>query len=59
MNSTGHRGERIGQPVRRNDAAELLEIACEPLPAVVRAPGAIKPEPPRLWEDAPDSASEK
>jgi len=38
MNSTGHGGERIGQPVRRKDAAELPEIAYEPLPAVVRAP---------------------
>jgi hypothetical protein len=43
--------------VRRKDTAELLEIACERLPGVVRAPDAMKPEPPRLWEDSPDSAS--
>jgi len=31
------------------DAAELLEITYEPLPAVVRAADAVKPDAPRLW----------
>jgi carbon-monoxide dehydrogenase large subunit len=34
------------------DAAELIEITHEPLPAVVRAADAVKPRAPRLWEDA-------
>jgi carbon-monoxide dehydrogenase large subunit len=37
------------------DAAELLEIAYEPLPAVVRAADAVKPGAPRLWDNAPDN----
>src|SRR5712671_5869198 len=37
------------------DAAELLEITYEPLPAVVRAADAVKPDAPRLWDDAPDN----
>jgi carbon-monoxide dehydrogenase large subunit len=37
------------------DAAELLETTYEPLPAVVRAADAVKPDAPRLWENAPDN----
>ncbi len=37
------------------DAAELLEITYEPLPAVVRAADAVKQDAPRLWENAPDN----
>jgi carbon-monoxide dehydrogenase large subunit len=37
------------------DAAELLDIAYDPLPAVVRAVDAVKPGAPRLWDDAPDN----
>jgi carbon-monoxide dehydrogenase large subunit len=37
------------------DAAELLEIAYEPLPAVVRAADAMKMGAPRLWDDTPDN----
>jgi carbon-monoxide dehydrogenase large subunit len=37
------------------DAAELLEIAYEPLPAVVRAADSVKPGAPRLWDNAPDN----
>jgi aerobic carbon-monoxide dehydrogenase large subunit len=37
------------------DAAELLEIAYEPLPAVARAVDALKPGAPSLWDDAPDN----
>ncbi|MGC2522185.1 MAG: molybdopterin cofactor-binding domain-containing protein, partial [Stellaceae bacterium] len=35
------------------DAAELLEIAYEPLPAVTRAADALKPDAPLLWDTAP------
>lgn len=35
------------------DAAELLEISYEPLPAVTRAADAMEPEAPCLWDDAP------
>src|SRR5271165_6584691 len=54
----------VGEPVamvvaetidQAKDAAELLEIAYEPLPAVVRAADAVKPGAPRLWDDAPDN----
>ena len=54
----------VGEPVsmvvaetvdQAKDAAELLEIAYEPLPAVVRAADALKPGAPRLWDDAPDN----
>ena len=42
MNSTGTVANGIGQPMRRKDAAELLEIAYEPLPAAVGAADAMK-----------------
>jgi len=54
----------VGEPVaivvaetidQAKDAAELLEIAYEPLPAVVRAADAVKPGAPRLWDNAPDN----
>jgi carbon-monoxide dehydrogenase large subunit len=54
----------VGEPValvvaqtidQAKDAAELLEIAYEPLPAVVRAADAVKPGAPSLWEDAPNN----
>jgi aerobic carbon-monoxide dehydrogenase large subunit len=37
------------------DAAELVEITYEPLPAVVRAADAIVPGAPILWDEAPDN----
>ena len=52
----------VGEPVAivvaetiamAKDAAELLDIAYEPLPAVTRATDALKPEAPLLWKDAP------
>jgi carbon-monoxide dehydrogenase large subunit len=58
------RARFVGEPVamvvaetvdQAKDAAELLEIAYEPLPAVVRAADAVKPGAPRLWDDAPDN----
>ena len=54
----------VGEPValvvaetidQAKNAAELIEIAYEPLSAVVRAADAVKPGAPRLWEDAPDN----
>ncbi|HEY3909597.1 MAG TPA: xanthine dehydrogenase family protein molybdopterin-binding subunit [Stellaceae bacterium] len=54
----------VGEPVAivvartialARDAAELLDIAYEPLPAVVHAADALKPDAPRLWEMAPDN----
>jgi carbon-monoxide dehydrogenase large subunit len=43
-------GETVNQA---KDAAELLEIAYQPLPSVVRAADAIEPAAPGLWDDAP------
>ncbi|MFZ3235948.1 MAG: xanthine dehydrogenase family protein molybdopterin-binding subunit [Stellaceae bacterium] len=52
----------VGEPVAvvvaetiaaAKDAAELLEIAYEPLPAVTRAADALKPDAPLLWDTAP------
>jgi aerobic carbon-monoxide dehydrogenase large subunit len=52
----------VGEPIamivaetidQARDAAELLEIAYEPLPAVTRAVDAVKPGAPQLWDDAP------
>jgi hypothetical protein len=54
----------VGEPVamvvaetvdQAKKAAELLEIDDEPLPAVVRAADALKPDAPRLWDNAPDN----
>jgi carbon-monoxide dehydrogenase large subunit len=49
-------GRRISRQAvdQAKDAAELLEIAHEPLPAVVRA-DAVKPGAPRLWDETPDN----
>src|SRR5271167_371800 len=52
----------VGEPVAlvvaetiatAKDAAELVEIAWEPLPAVVHAADAIAPGAPILWDEAP------
>src|SRR5579864_916099 len=37
------------------DAAELIEVDYEPLPAVVSTEGALAPDAPRVWEDCPDN----
>src|SRR5271169_6587900 len=58
------RARFVGEPVAlvvaetiaaAKDAAELVEIAWEPLPAVVRAADAIAPGAPILWDEAPDN----
>jgi aerobic carbon-monoxide dehydrogenase large subunit len=54
----------VGEPVAivvaetiaaAKDAAELVEIVWEALPAVVRATDAIAPDAPAIWEEAPDN----
>ncbi len=54
----------VGEPVamvvaetidQAKDAAELVEIAYQPLPAVARAADALNPGAPSLWDDAPDN----
>jgi aerobic carbon-monoxide dehydrogenase large subunit len=35
------------------EAAELIEVDYEPLPAVISAPDAVKPGAPRVWDDCP------
>ncbi|HUK61024.1 MAG TPA: xanthine dehydrogenase family protein molybdopterin-binding subunit [Stellaceae bacterium] len=37
------------------DAAELIDIEYEPLPAIVSAKEAIGPGAPRVWDDCPDN----
>jgi carbon-monoxide dehydrogenase large subunit len=39
------------------DAAELIEVEFEPLPAVTSTEEAVKPGAPKVWADAPDNIS--
>ena len=39
------------------DAAELIEVDYEPLPAVVSTEDAAKPGTPLVWDEAPDNIS--
>src|SRR5579871_3757523 len=39
------------------DAAELVEVEYEPLPAVVAVEDALKPGAPAVWDEAPDNVS--
>ena len=39
------------------DAAELIEIEYQPLPAVVSTEGALEPDAPRVWDECPDNIS--
>src|SRR5271165_4721123 len=39
------------------DAAELIVVDYEPLPAMVSTEDAMKPDAPRVWEDSPDNIS--
>ena len=39
------------------DAAELIEIAYEPLPCVTGTAAAVEPGAPRLWDEAPGNVS--
>jgi len=56
------RARFVGEPVAlvvaetiaaAKDAVELVDVAYEPLPAVVRAADAIAPDAPGLWDEAP------
>ena len=58
------RARFVGEPVAlvvgetiaaAKDATELVEIAWEPLPVVVRAADAVAPGAPTLWDEAPDN----
>jgi len=37
------------------DAAELITVEYEPLPAIVSTANAVKPNAPRVWDDSPDN----
>ncbi len=39
------------------DAAELVEVEYEPLPAVISLEDAVKPSAPKIWEDCPSGNS--
>jgi carbon-monoxide dehydrogenase large subunit len=39
------------------DAAELVAVDYEPLPAVVSTADALAPDAPRVWDDSPDNVS--
>src|SRR5947209_1310973 len=39
------------------DAAELIEVQYEPLPAIVSTEDAVAPGAPRVWDDCPDNIS--
>jgi carbon-monoxide dehydrogenase large subunit len=39
------------------DAAELIQVVYEPLPAIVSTEGATKPGAPPVWDEAPDNIS--
>ena len=39
------------------DAAELVEVEYEPLPAVISLEDAVKPSAPKIWEDCPNGNS--
>src|SRR6516162_7258127 len=58
------RARFVGEPVAlvvaetiaaAKDAAVLVEVTYEPLPAVVRAADAVTPGAPILWDEAPDN----
>jgi aerobic carbon-monoxide dehydrogenase large subunit len=55
-------GERVAFIVAETDvqarnAAELLEIEYEPLPAVIGAEDAVKPGAPLVWDEAPNNVA--
>ncbi len=52
-------GDRVAYVVaeteaQARDAAELVEVDYEPLPAVTTLEDAIRPDAPRIWEDCPN-----
>src|SRR5215471_4854629 len=60
------RARYVGDPVamvvaetldQAKDAAELIEVAYDPLPSVTSVAEAAKPGTPRLWDENPDNIS--
>jgi carbon-monoxide dehydrogenase large subunit len=60
------RARHVGDPVamvvaetlaQARDAAELVEVAYDPLPAVTSVAEAARPRAPRVWDDNPDNIS--
>jgi carbon-monoxide dehydrogenase large subunit len=60
------RARHVGDPVamvvaetlaQAKDAAELVEVTYEPLPAVTSVAEAARPGAPRVWDDNPDNIS--
>jgi carbon-monoxide dehydrogenase large subunit len=56
----------VGEPVAivvaesahaAQDAAELIEVDYEPLPSVIDVCDAVKPDAPRIWDDAPGNVA--
>ncbi len=55
-------GERVAFVVaetlqQARDAAELIQIDYEPLPAVITVEDAVKPGAPAVWDEAPDNVA--
>ncbi|MGH6672544.1 MAG: xanthine dehydrogenase family protein molybdopterin-binding subunit [Xanthobacteraceae bacterium] len=55
-------GDRIAfviaeTPAQARDAAELIEVDYEPLPAVIDVEDAVKPGAPVVWDEKPDNVS--
>ena len=44
-------------PLQAKDAAELIEIDYEPLPAVISVEDAVKPGAPLVWDEAPNNVA--
>jgi carbon-monoxide dehydrogenase large subunit len=60
------RARHVGDPVAfvvaetraaARDAAELVAVDWQPLPSVVDGPASLRPDAPRLWEQAPNNLS--
>ncbi|HYB08938.1 MAG TPA: xanthine dehydrogenase family protein molybdopterin-binding subunit [Alphaproteobacteria bacterium] len=60
----GERARFVGDPVafivaetlqQARDAAELFEVEYEDLPSISSTKGALAPQTPRVWENAPDN----
>ncbi|HTV35903.1 MAG TPA: molybdopterin cofactor-binding domain-containing protein, partial [Xanthobacteraceae bacterium] len=55
-------GERVAfvvaeTPAQARDAAEMIEVDYEPLPAVIEVEDAVKPGAPAIWDEAPNNVS--
>ena len=61
---TGSRVRRVGDPValvvaeslvQAREAADLIEVNYDPLPAIVDTAGAMAPGAPQVWDEAPNN----